>query len=117
MTYRQDFGKSGENKAAEFLIEQGFTIVERNVRCGRIGEIDLVASKGNLTVLAEVKTRSNSALGGALYSITKKKKHTLRRCTDWYLVSRDLYSNENIFRFDLIAIDNNEVIWVQDILR
>lgn len=117
MAYRQKFGKSGENAAAEFLINNGFTIIEQNVRCGRIGEIDLVASKDNLMIFVEVKTRSTSAFGGALYSISNKKKLSMKRSTEWYLLSRKLHNKERMFRLDFIAVENEEITWVQDILR
>lgn len=49
----------GENLAAKFLQENGFKLLSRNYRAGRIGEIDIIAldSEGVL-VFVEVKTRT-----------------------------------------------------------
>ncbi|MCL1911863.1 MAG: YraN family protein [Leptospirales bacterium] len=115
MSYRQEQGKSGEDAAAGFFIENGFTILERNVRCGRYGELDLVLSQGDIVVFAEVKKRNNKAFGGAVYSISRKKLASLRRNAEWYIANRGLQGK--MFRFDLIAIDDGVITWVQDILH
>ena len=55
-------GKAGEDDAARFLIQKGFTILERNFRNGKYGEIDIIARKDNVIVFAEVKNRSTGCL-------------------------------------------------------
>lgn len=117
MPYRQQFGKNGEDEAAAFLEKQGFTIADRNVHCGRNGEIDIVALKDSLVIFAEVKTRSTSSYGGALYAITAKKRLSMRRNAEIYAVRKGLYDRTMTFRFDLIAVENGEINWLQDILR
>ena len=37
------------------------TVLERNWRCGRTGEIDIVARDGEVLVVCEVKTRGTGA--------------------------------------------------------
>ena len=115
MSYRQEQGKSGEDAAVDFFAEKGFTVLERNVRCGRYGELDLVLSQDNIIVFAEVKKRNNKAFGGAVYSISRKKLASLRRNAEWYIANRNLQGK--VFRFDLIAIDGGVITWVQDILH
>ena len=117
MNYRQDTGRSGEEQAAEFLVEKGFSIIERNVRYGRFGEIDLVARRENLIIFAEVKKRNGNAFGGALYSISGKKQRSLRKTALHYITSRGLFSGNITFRFDLIAIENSVISWHRDIIR
>ena len=107
--------KSGEDAAVVFFAEKGFTVLERNVRCGRYGELDLVLSQGDTVVFAEVRKRNNKAFGGAVYSISRKKIASLRRNAQWYMANRELQGK--IFRFDLIAIDDGVITWVQDILH
>lgn len=58
MNYRTQLGKEAEEKVAQKLIENGFTILERNYR-KKTGEIDLIASKYRLLVFVEVKMRQN----------------------------------------------------------
>lgn len=117
MAYRQSIGQAGENEAVDFLLKKGFAVIERNVRIGKGGEIDIVASKEQLIVFVEVKKRSNRTYGGALYAISEKKKHTLRKTAQMYLINRNLLTKTLMFRFDLIAIENGEVKWIQDIIR
>ena len=50
-------GNSGEQKVAEYLEKNGFTIQVRNFSC-RYGEIELIASRKELMVFVEVKTRT-----------------------------------------------------------
>lgn len=56
MHYRAQIGKNAEQRVAQHLIAQGFTILEYNYR-KRGGEIDLIASAPGLLVFVEVKMR------------------------------------------------------------
>lgn len=57
-----DTGKRGEELAKTYLEKQGYKIVEQNWRT-RYGEIDLVAKKGDLLVIVEVRTRVGEQFG------------------------------------------------------
>ena len=53
-TSRISKGRRGENIAAEYLVRQGFVLLERNYR--RMGcEVDIIAMDGETTVFIEVK--------------------------------------------------------------
>ena len=67
-------GNKGEEIASSFLVEKGFELLKRNYRIYRVGEIDIIAKKENLIIFVEVKTRNINHFGGALYSITQRKK-------------------------------------------
>lgn len=56
---RRALGRHGEQLAAAHLQRLGFVLLERNVRT-RHGEIDLIASNGDIIVFAEVKTHRAS---------------------------------------------------------
>ncbi len=58
MAKHNDTGTWGEEIACEHLISLGYAIVERNWRMGHL-EIDIIASRGQKLVVAEVKTRSD----------------------------------------------------------
>ncbi len=112
------FGNKGEDQANTFLLEKGFQIVRRNYRYKKIGEIDIIALKGNLLVFCEVKRRSNYSYGGAIFSISRRKKQKIRILADYFLNQNSSFYNENFtFRFDLIAIQNDKLEWIQDIIR
>jgi len=72
-------GAFGENIIAQFLIQRGYEILERNWRI-REGEIDIVAlSPAGIFTFIEVKTRSSLAFGHPLESIDNEKAHRLQR--------------------------------------
>jgi len=59
MAKHNEFGKQGEELAAQFLMEKGYEILERNWR-NRHKEIDIIAKDGEELVIVEVKTRKSA---------------------------------------------------------
>lgn len=49
-------GKRGEQSAASFLAGKGYTVIDRNYRCGHL-ELDIIAKNDTYVVFVEVKTR------------------------------------------------------------
>ena len=56
----EKFGRWGERRAAWWLRLKGWRILDQRVKL-RVGEIDLVARRGQTTAFIEVKTRSTAA--------------------------------------------------------
>lgn len=69
-------GKTGEDLAAEYLQQQGFTILLRNWRHRRY-EMDIIAVKNNVLHFIEVKTRRNDAFGFPEERVSKRKIKTM----------------------------------------
>jgi putative endonuclease len=113
---KRDFGNTSESSAVEFLKEKGFTIVERNYHAGRSGEIDIIASKESLLLFVEVKARNSKAYGGAVQSVSTAKINRLKKSAKQYCSTHPLAISMSM-RYDLIALDNNEITWIQDIIR
>ncbi|MFF5474286.1 YraN family protein [Streptomyces achromogenes] len=78
MNAREAIGKYGEDLAARRLAEAGMTILERNWRGGRSGEIDIVARDGDALVVCEVKTRRGGAYEHPMAAVTPEKAARLR---------------------------------------
>lgn len=57
VTDKQMIGKLGEELAADFLRNEGYTIVTQNVHLGK-QEIDIIAEDNDFFVFVEVKTRT-----------------------------------------------------------
>jgi putative endonuclease len=74
-------GRRAEDVVAEYLFVHGFRIIGRNVRAGR-WEVDLVARRGPLVVLVEVRTRGASAFERPLASITREKQRRMLLAAD-----------------------------------
>ncbi|MER6091578.1 YraN family protein [Streptomyces bluensis] len=82
---RGAIGRYGEELAARRLTEAGMTVLERNWRCGRTGEIDIVARDGDVLVVCEVKTRSSTSFEHPMAAITPAKAGRLRELAEHWL--------------------------------
>lgn len=94
-------GRWGENVAAQFFIQRGFSILAHNVRTPH-GEIDIIAQQGSLIVFVEVKTRSSTAFGHPETSITPRKQAHMLAAAQFYLQTHPELSGD--WRVDVIAI-------------
>ena len=59
MAIHNILGKAGEDAAAKYLEQNGYTIRDRNWRKNHL-ELDIVADKDKELIIVEVKTRSNT---------------------------------------------------------
>lgn len=77
-------GKWGENQVADYLRGRGYEILNMNYRC-RMGELDLVASKGSYLAFVEVKLRRTAEGMAAREAVTYAKQQKLRAAALLYL--------------------------------
>lgn len=103
MAEHNDLGVLGEKMAAEFLIDKGYEILERNWRFNK-AEIDIIALKDSVIVVVEVKTRTSSGFGLPQDFITKSKINRLIEAINQYVA---VYDRDEEIRFDIIAIVNH----------
>ncbi|MFJ9739767.1 YraN family protein [Streptomyces sp. NPDC101166] len=75
---RGALGRYGEELAARRLAGAGMAILGRNWRCGRAGEIDIVARDGDVLVVCEVKTRRDGGFQHPMAAVTPDKARRLR---------------------------------------
>ncbi|MFD7135363.1 YraN family protein [Streptomyces sp. NPDC059894] len=75
---RGALGRYGEELAARRLAKAGMTVLERNWRSGRTGEIDIVARDGDVLVVCEVKTRRDGGFQHPMAAVTPAKARRLR---------------------------------------
>jgi len=110
----QKSGQLGEDKALDYLQQQGLKCVARNYLC-RLGEIDLIMRDGSYLVFVEVRVRSGSGYGGGVASITPAKKQKIIKAATHYLMKQALYDKCPL-RFDVLSIDGNSSVisWVKD---
>lgn len=102
---KRTFGKAGESLAAEYLKQSGYMILFSNYWC-RIGEIDIVAQKGNCVHFVEVKTRNSSFYGTPSESVTQQKLNRMRLAAESYMkATAGMPGLGNKIQFDLIEIE------------
>ena len=100
MGEHNEFGKLGEDLAADFLLKNGYEILERNYRYLK-AEIDIIAKKDQQLAIVEVKSRSSTVLQDIGSTVTKKKITLLVAAADHFVTSREL---DVEVRFDIITI-------------
>ena len=97
-------GLYGEDLACKYLQAKGYVILERNFRCRRFGEIDIVASKAGVLSFIEVKTRRSSRYGKPAEAVTLAKQRKIYRVAQYYLQMRGLASRIPVLSFDVVEI-------------
>ena len=78
---RHALGREAERVVAEYLVNDGFVLLAKNLRLGAL-EIDLLAKKGGLVALVEVRARGAGSFQSSLASIGPKKRATLLRAAE-----------------------------------
>lgn len=97
-------GARGEQLAARFLVEKGYTIVGANFRTHSV-ETDIIAEapdKEKTLCFVEVKTRSPKALLPPAEAVDKDKRHRLEISAAAYLKYRNISGRP--YRFDIIEV-------------
>ena len=112
MTYRSEIGQFGENIACEYLIKNGYKIIERNFR-QKWGEIDIIAKAPDKTlVFVEVKTVQSVGQQtnvSAEEQLTSAKLQKLQRTASLYAGhNQELVNHEKGWRIDLLALTIKE---------
>lgn len=81
---RPELARRGEALVASLLEDRGFQICGRNVRVGRL-ELDIIARRGSLLVVCEVRSRSSARPVFPAETIGGKKLARVRRATAIWL--------------------------------
>ncbi len=101
MRAKDAVGRHGEDVAAAFVQDAGWTVLDRNWRCAD-GELDLVALDGDELVAVEVKTRRSVAYGTPAEAVTARKLARVRRLTAQWLSAHE--ERPRSVRVDVIAV-------------
>jgi putative endonuclease len=102
---KQELGRRGERIAEEWLVKNGWQVIERRFKSGH-RDIDLVMERqddeGRLVAFVEVKARVSAGYGGPLGAVHwRKQREMARAARDW--MSRERSAGDN-FRFDVVGI-------------
>lgn len=109
---KREVGSEKEKLACRYLEEKGYEIVATNYWC-RSAELDIVARDGEVLVFVEVKYRKNREFGGGISAVSQKKIRNISRCARYYIY-KETISPDMPMRFDVIALDGDEVTHIEN---
>jgi putative endonuclease len=84
----RSFGTFSEDRAINYLQNNGFKIVDRNFYAKKLGEIDIIALKNNILHFIEVKSSRGSF--EPIYNITPAKIRKIINSANYYLKQKKL---------------------------
>ncbi len=93
-------GLSAESRAAALLLAKGYRIVARRFRTP-VGEVDIVARRGNLLIFVEVKARMR--LDDAAEAVTDRGKRRIVAAAEVWLAQNPDDMNRDM-RFDAVLV-------------
>jgi len=101
-------GKSGENIAEKYLLENGYKILDKNFVFRSAGgpqkaEIDIVAEKGDSFIFVEVKTAKENAFFNPENKVDFKKRNKIARAAEVWL-SKNKIALDKKWQIDVVAI-------------
>lgn len=84
------------------LLLKGYSILERRYKTP-VGEIDIIASRGNVTIFCEVKAREDYIK--AAESISLKQRERISRAAEYYMSHlKSDHKNNKIYRCDVMLV-------------
>jgi putative endonuclease len=99
--YNKEIGSYGEMLSINYLIKNGYFILDKNYR-NRFGEIDIVCKKDDILVFIEVKSRYTNTYGSPIESVTYYKQKQIIKISKLYITLKK-YTNIDI-RYDVIEV-------------
>ncbi len=100
MAHHNKTGSSGEDMAAKYFVEKGYTILHRNWRHSH-WEVDIIASANNRLHFIEVKTRRSKTFGHPEDDVGRKKIINLINVAEEFT---NLNPQWKLIQFDVISI-------------
>ncbi|MDR7869927.1 MAG: YraN family protein [Tissierellaceae bacterium] len=94
-------GKNGEKVAIEYLMKNGYKILETNYR-NKIGEIDIIALYKDIIVFVEVKSRSSTNYGYAYEAVNFRKQRKIINTSLIYMKYKKIDTFQ--LRYDIIEV-------------
>ncbi len=109
---KKETGRKYEEKAAEFLQNNGYKILLCNYLC-RHGEIDIIAKDNSYIVFIEVKYRKDCLFGSPLEAVNSVKRNHITKAALDYLVKT--FGTEEIpCRFDVVTFNGSNASLIKD---
>ena len=99
-------GRAAERLVAARLTLEGWLVIGERVRTVA-GEIDLIATREGMLLLAEVKSRLNHEQ--ASYALAPRQRRRLIAAATWIIAEHPEWGSAGV-RFDVFLVDRNSAI-------
>lgn len=96
-------GDKGEERACNYFLSKGYSIVSRNFRT-KSGELDIIIKKDETLVFVEVKTMPNATIDMLSKVLNIQKQQRIIKTSKRFLQNHREYSNSYI-RYDVVVLD------------
>ena len=93
-------GRAGENAALEYLLQNGYKLLERNWHC-RHKEVDLIVGNEDGIHIVEVKTRTGPTCLEPERAVNYRKQRNLKAAAGAYLRARKMQAD---IHFDIVSV-------------
>ena len=94
------FGNEGEDLVAQWLESHGAIILHRNYQT-RLGEVDIIATKGDVIAFVEVKTRNTEYFPISQTVTWSKQQRIIKAAKHFILYQRVI---DKTYRFDVATV-------------
>lgn len=109
---RRRMGALQEQKAVQYLEEQGYRIIRQNYWT-RFAELDIIAREKEYLCFVEVKYRANAYYGAPEGVITSKKMRRMGKAAEGYMMENRILPDTPM-RFDVILILGEEITLIRN---
>lgn len=113
MSNKRQLGKSYEELACLFLINQGLQLIAKNT-LSRLGEIDLIMQDHICIVFVEVRYRKNGLYGDAQSTVTVNKQKRIIDTAYIWMQQNNIDIENCEFRFDVFATTGCHSEWIKN---
>ena len=103
-------GQTNEALAVDFLVLEGFHIVEQNYYARKLGELDIVAVRDDVLHFIEVK--SGQADFDPIYNFTVSKQRKMINAAYYFMKEKKL---DMVFSIDLIVVRWGEIEFLENV--
>lgn len=113
MTEKRKLGDFGEDLTCEYLLKNGYKILDRNYS-KTFGEVDIIAIKDEVISFVEVKTRKSDAFAYAAEAVNFYKQERIRKASQAYLMENNL--SDFLMRFDVseVYLDTRKLNYIEN---
>lgn len=103
-------GNFAEKRAISFLKDLDFEIIEQNFYAKKLGEIDIIAKKGEIYHFCEVKSANDYET--AISNINRQKLSKIKKSVEYYLQIKKI---NTAFCIDAIVVCEDSIEMIENI--